>query len=110
MSWYCLRNRLLQRCKVLTGISGTDPWRITLNQSLMSEESMQLMEARIPELAGSAFKLAYWQALTISGTVMEARHGELVETTAEGAVRVIRSIAKPTPVRVGEKRVRASKA
>ena len=59
---------------------------------------MQRMEARIPELAGSAFKLAYWQALTISGTVMEARHGELVETTAEGTVRVIRSIAKPTPV------------
>ena len=54
--------------------------------------------------------LAYWQALTINGKVMEARHGKLVETTAEGAVHVIRSIAKPTPVRVGEKRVRARKA
>ena len=81
-----------------------------MNHSRMSEESMQRMEARIPELAGSAFKLAYWQALTISGKVMEARNGELVETTAEGGVRVIRNIAKPIPVRVGEKRVRASKA
>lgn len=81
-----------------------------MNQSLMSEESMQRMEARIPELAGSAFKLAYWQALTISGKVMEARNGELVETTAEGAVHVIRSIAKPTSVRLGEKRVRARRA
>lgn len=81
-----------------------------MNHSRMSEESMQRMEASIPELAGSAFKLAYLQALTINGKVMEARHGKLVETTAEGAVRVIRSIAKPTPVRVGEKRVRARKA
>lgn len=81
-----------------------------MNHSRMSEESMQRMEARIPELAGSALKLAYLQALTINGKVMEARHGKLVETTAEGAVRVIRSIAKPTPVRVGEKRVRARKA
>ncbi|WP_231907237.1 hypothetical protein [Comamonas aquatica] len=80
-----------------------------MNHSRMSEESMQRMEASIPELAGSALKLAYLQALTINGKVMEARHGKLVETTAEGAVRVIRSIAMPTPVRVGEKRVRARK-
>lgn len=81
-----------------------------MNQNRMSEESMQRMEARIPELAGSAFKLAYLQALTTSGKVIEARQGQLIETTAEGAVRVIRSIAKPTQVRVGEKRVRARKA
>ncbi|MDH1429711.1 hypothetical protein N5J23_07380 [Comamonas aquatica] len=81
-----------------------------MNHSRMSEESMQRMEARIPELAGSALKLAYLQALTTNGKVIEARHGQLVETTAEGGVRVIRNIAKPIPVRVGEKRVRASKA
>ena len=81
-----------------------------MNHSRMSEESMQRMEARIPELAGSALKLAYLQALTTSGKVIEARHGKLVETTAEGGMRVIRNIAKPIPVRLGEKRVRASKA
>jgi len=78
-----------------------------MNQTRMSEESMQRMEARIPELAGSAVKLAYLQALTTSGKVIEARKGQLIETTAEGVVRVIRSIAKPTSVRIGEKRVRA---
>ena len=53
-----------------------------MNHSRMSEESMLRMEARIPELAGSALKLAYLQALTTNGKVMEARHGQLVETTA----------------------------
>ena len=74
--------------------------------SRMSEESMQHMEARIPELAGSAVKRAYLQALTISGKVVEARNGQLIETTSEGSVRVIRSIAKPVAVKIGAKRVR----
>lgn len=78
--------------------------------SSMSEESMLCMEARIPELASNAVKLAYLQALTTNGKVIEARKGQLIATTADGAVRVIRSIAPPTSVRVGEKRVRARKA
>lgn len=78
-----------------------------MKQTRMSEESMLRMEARIPELASNAVKLAYLQALTTSGKVIEARKGQLIETTAEGTVRVIRSIAKPTAVRLGEKRVRA---
>ena len=41
--------------------------------SQMSEESMQRMEARIPELAGSAVKLAYLQALTLDPNDDEAR-------------------------------------
>lgn len=81
-----------------------------MNQTRMSEESMLRMEASIPELASNALKLAYLQALTTSGKVIEARKGQLIETTAEGAVRVIRSIAKPTAVRLGEKRVRARQA
>lgn len=76
------------------------------SQSSMSEESMLSLEARIPELASKAVKLAYRQALITSGKVIEARKGQLIETSSEGAVRVIRSIAKPTSVRVGEKRVR----
>jgi len=76
----------------------------------MSEESMQHMEAQIPELAGSAVKRAYWQALTTTGKVLEARNGQLVETTADGSVRVMRSIAKPVSVTMGTRRTRASKA
>lgn len=78
--------------------------------SRMTEESMQRMEARIPELAGSAVKRAYLQALTTSGKVLEARDGQLIETTAEGTVRVIRAIAKPIAVTMGAKRVRARQA
>jgi len=50
------------------------------------------------------------QALTTSGKVIEARNGQLIETTAEGTVRVIRSIAKPVAVTMGAKRVRARQA
>jgi hypothetical protein len=76
----------------------------------ISEESMQHMEAQIPELAGTAVKRAYWQALTTTGKVLEARNGQLVETTSDGAVRVVRSIAKPISVTMGTKRTRALKA
>jgi hypothetical protein len=78
--------------------------------SPMSEESMQRMEAHIPELADSAVKRAYYQALTISGKVLEARNGQLVETTAEGQIRVIRNLAKPFAVQPGTRRLRAHKA
>lgn len=71
---------------------------------------MQYMEAHIPELAGSAFARAYYQALTTSGKVLEARDGLLEETSAEGQIRVIRSIAKPLTVEVGVKRFRLRKA
>ncbi len=76
----------------------------------LSEESMQYMEARIPELASSAFACAYYQALTTNGKVLEARNGQLVETSAEGTVRVIRNIAKPLTVEIGVKRIRSRKA
>lgn len=76
----------------------------------MSEESMQRMEAQIPELAVNAVKRAYLQALTTTGKVIEARNGQLVETNVEGTVRVLRSIAKPIAVTVGTKRIRARKA
>jgi hypothetical protein len=76
----------------------------------MSEESMQRMEAQIPELAGTAVRLAYLQALTTTGKVIEARNGQLVETTAEGTVRVMRAIAKPFAIAMGTKRTRAHRA
>lgn len=79
-------------------------------KNVLNEESMRCMEARIPELAGNAVRRAYLQALTTSGKVVEARNGQLIETTAEGSFRVIRSIAKPIAVTMGTKRVRARQA
>ena len=75
-----------------------------------SEKAMQFLEDHIPELAQSAVTQAYWQALTTTGKVMEARNGQLIETTADGSVRVLRSIAKPFAVTIGTKRVRVVKA
>lgn len=78
----------------------------TLAITPISEESMQCWEAHIPELASQALKQAYLQALSISGKVVQARDGQLIETTAEGSVRIIRSIAKPITVSMGAKRTR----
>lgn len=69
----------------------------------MSEESMQNMEARIPSLAHIAVQQARRQALASSGKLVEARDGQLVETAANGTVRVIRHIAKPIPMALSAK-------
>lgn len=76
----------------------------------MSEEAMQRMEAFIPTLAHVAVQRARWQALATSGKVVEARNGQLIESYADGAVRVIRTIAKPMAVAMGTKRFRAGRA
>ena len=65
---------------------------------------MQRMEAVIPTLARIAVQRARRQALAISGQVVEARNGQLIESYAEGTARVIRTIAKPVAVAVGTKR------
>lgn len=75
--------------------------------SPFTEAAMQEVEARIPELASHAVKRAYQQALATSGKVIEARHGQLVEITAQGQQRIIRPLTPPTAVAVGTKRVRA---
>ncbi len=77
---------------------------------VLSEKSMQIMEARIPELAGHAFNRAYYQALTTSGKVLEVVNGVLVETTADGEHRVIRRLTAPTSVVPGSKKVRTRHA
>jgi hypothetical protein len=77
---------------------------------VLSEKSMQVMEARIPELASHAVHRAYYQALTTSGKVLEAVNGILVETTAEGEHKEIRRLALPTPVVPGSRRVRSRQA
>lgn len=73
---------------------------------VLNEKSMQIMEARIPELAGHAVKRAYYHALTTSGKVLEAVNGVLVETTVDGEHKEIRRLTAPTFVEPGSKRVR----
>lgn len=76
---------------------------------VLNEKTMQVMEAHIPELAGNAVKQAYYRALTTSGKVLEAVNGKLVETSAEGGQRVIRSLPAPMAVEPGSKRQRTRK-
>ena len=71
---------------------------------------MQNLEARIPSLAQIAVQQARRQALATDGKVLEARDGQLVKTAANGTVRVIRHIAKPSPVALGAKRFREHRA
>lgn len=71
---------------------------------------MQRMEAFIPILAHIAVQRARRQALATSGKVVETRNGQLIETAADGTVRVIRTIAKPMAVAMGTKRLRARRA
>ena len=77
---------------------------------VLNEKSMQVMEARIPELAGHAVHRAYYRALTTSGKVLEAVNGLLIETTSEGEYREIRKLPAPTAVVPGSKRVRTRRA
>lgn len=72
----------------------------------LSEQSMQAMEANIPELAGAAVKRAYYQALTQSGKVLEAINGQLVETSVDGTSRVIRNLNAPIKAVAGTRLTR----
>lgn len=67
---------------------------------------MQRMEAHIPTLAQIAVQRARQQALATGGKVLEARAGQLIESYADGSVRVIRNLAQPTTVALGSKRLR----
>lgn len=71
---------------------------------------MRCMEAFIPLLARIAVLRACWRALVTSGKVVEARDGQLIETAANGLVRVIRTIAEVMAVAMGTKRFRALRA
>ena len=75
----------------------------------LSEQSMQAMEANIPELASAALKRAYYQALTHSGKVLEAVNGNLVETSADGTTRFIRQLPPSIKVTPGTRFTRKVK-
>lgn len=74
-------------------------------KGVLNEQAMQRMERAIPELAGSAFKRAYQHALSSGGKVVEVVGGQLVETSADGSQRVLKTLPKPTQVVPGTKRV-----
>lgn len=72
----------------------------------LDEKSMSNLEKRIPELAEGAVKQAYCKTLASGRRVVEAINGQLVESSPDGATRVIKPLPPPTPVTPGQRRVR----
>lgn len=79
---------------------------MTVPKRELSEAEMLYLEAMIPELAQSAFKLAQAQALTTRGKVVKAVNGKVIELYADGSTRVLKEIEPPMPVTPGTKRYR----
>lgn len=71
-----------------------------------SEEALTSLQSRIPDMAQAAFSQAHLKALATSGKVLQVSNGQLVELSAEGSVRVIKTLAPSLKVRVGSKRFR----
>lgn len=72
----------------------------------LDEKSMSNLERRIPELAEGAVKQAYCKTLASGRRVIEAINGQLVESSPDGTIRVLKSLPAPTPVDPKQKRVR----
>lgn len=72
----------------------------------LDEKTMRVLEERIPELAVSAVKLAYHNALASGQSVLAAVNGQLIEKLPDGTIRVIKSLPSPIPVVPGQRLVR----
>jgi hypothetical protein len=68
----------------------------------ISEESLDFLEAHIPELADAAVTQAYWQALASGSSVIEAREGALVEVFPDGTQKMIKALPVRTAVTPGQ--------
>lgn len=75
-------------------------------KSQFSEKALESLETRIPQMAQAAFSQANLKALAVSGKVLQVSNGRLVELSAEGSVRVIKSVEPSFRVQAGVKRVR----
>lgn len=67
---------------------------------VLDEDSLRFQEVFIPELAEGAIKQAYYQSLAAGCTVLEA---------VDGSRRVIKSLPKPIPVKLGQRLRRVQK-
>jgi hypothetical protein len=68
----------------------------------ISEESIRFLEEHIPELAQAAVTQAYWQTLASGNSVLQSENGVIYEVFPDGTRTIIKKIAPPIPVDVGE--------
>jgi len=71
----------------------------------ITEKSIQFLEEHIPELAQSAVTQAYWQALASGNSVLQSEDGVIYEVFPDGERVIVKRIAPPIPVTLGETRV-----
>jgi hypothetical protein len=70
----------------------------------IDEKAIDYLEQHIPELAESAMKQAYWQALASGSSVLEHENGVIYEVFPDGTRRAVKTVPAPTPVKAGEKK------
>lgn len=69
----------------------------------MDEETISFLEAHIPELADSAFKQAYWQALAEGSKVLKVEKGHLIEISPDGSTKVLKKLPPQMQMTPGQK-------
>ncbi len=69
----------------------------------LSEEAIDFLEEKIPELAEMAFKQAYWQALASGHSVLKAENGALYRVFPDGSKEFVKKLPPRTPMTVGQK-------
>jgi hypothetical protein len=70
---------------------------------ILSEEAMLFLEEHIPELAGIAFKQAYWAALASGSSVLVSENGDLIEVFPDGKHKFIKHLPPAIPVTRGQR-------
>lgn len=68
----------------------------------LSEEAISNLETRIPEMAAGATSAAYFRALAAGHTVLRVQGTNVVESHADGTVRVIAPTKPRRKVTVGQ--------
>jgi hypothetical protein len=69
----------------------------------LSEEAISFLEEHIPELAGIAFKQAYWAALASGSSVLISENGALVEVFPDGKHKFIKRLPRQILVTQGQR-------
>lgn len=69
---------------------------------LLTEENMLFLEEQIPELAESAVRQAYWDALNSGSSVLEYQNGALIEVFPDGTHKFVKKLPSQSKVKPGQ--------
>ena len=70
---------------------------------MIKEKELDFLEEHIPELAKSAIRQAYWNALASGKSVLESIDGVIYEIFPDGTKKVIKKLKPGMKVKVGQK-------